>query len=116
MTGSLIILVIVGLFIWTMAKHGKKEKTLKNLLANAGFAPCDKEKKALSEKVTLLENNSEYKYSVRKPMKVSQGDSDIYFYIKDRRRSGDLEVFEEFLFTIKRKKSLPFKYISNQLP
>jgi len=106
---SLLILAIVGLLIWGTVKHSKKEKALKNLLANVGFAPCNKEKKALAEKVKLLENNSEYAYSVRKPMKVSQGDTHVYFYIKDRRRRGDLDVFEEFLLTIKRKKSLSFQ-------
>lgn len=106
---SLLILAIVGLLIWGTVKHSKKEKALKVLLANVGFAPCNKEKKALSEKVTLLENNSEYAYSVRKPMKVSQGDAHVYFYIKDRRRRGDLDVFEEFLLTINRKTRLPFQ-------
>jgi len=106
---SLLILAIVGLLIWGTVKYSKKEKVLKNLLANVGFTPCNKEKKVLAEKVTLHENNSEYAYSVRKPMKVSQGDTHIYFYIKDRRRRGDLDVFEEFLLTINRKTSLPFQ-------
>jgi hypothetical protein len=106
---SLLILAIVSLLIWGMVKHSKNEKALKNLLANVGFAPCNKEKKALAEKVTFLENNSEYAYSVRKPMKVSQGDTHVYFYTKDRRRRNNLHVSEDFLLTVNRKKSLPFQ-------
>ena len=106
---SLLMLAITGLLIWGTIKNSKKEKALKKLLTNIGFVSCDKEKKALAEKITLLENNSEYAYSVRKPMKVTQGDSHIYFYIKDRRRRGDLDVSEEFLFTINRKTNLPFQ-------
>jgi hypothetical protein len=105
---SLLILAIAGLIIWSMVKHGKKQKALKNLLDNIGFAPCNEETKALAEKITFIENNSEYTYSVKKPMKVSQGDAHVYFYIKERRRSGDLDVSEEFLFTVERNKSLPF--------
>ena len=105
---SLLVLAIAGLIIWSMVKHGKKQMALKNFLDNIGFAPCKEEKKALAEKVTFIENNSEYTYSVRKPMKVSQGDNHVYFYIKERRRSGDLEVSEEFLFTVERNKNLPF--------
>ena len=106
---SLLILTIVGLLIWGMVKHGKKEKALKNLLTNAGFVPCDKEKKALAEKVTFLENNSEYVYSVRKPMKLIQGDTHVHFYTKDRRRRGNLHVSQDFLLTVNRKTSLPFQ-------
>ena len=106
---SLLILAIVGLLIWGTVKHSNKEKALKNFLDNVGFAPCNKEKKALSEKVRLIENNSEYAYSVRKPMKIPQGDHHVYFYIKDRRRRGNLDVFEEFLLMIKRKTSLSFQ-------
>jgi hypothetical protein len=105
---SLLILAIAGLIIWSMVKHNKKQKALKNLLGNIGFAPCNEEKKALAEKVTFIENNSEYTYSVRKPMKVSQGDIHVYFYTKERRRSGDYDVSEEFLFTVERNKNLPF--------
>jgi hypothetical protein len=105
---SLLVLAIAGLIIWSMVKHSKKRKALKNLLFNIGFAPCDEEKKALAEKVTFIENNSEYTYSVRKPMKVSQGDTHVYFYIKERRRSGDLDVSEEFLFTVELNRNLPF--------
>ena len=106
---SLLILAIVSLIIWSMAKHGKKEKALKNFLAGIGFIPCNKEEKALAEKVTFIENNSEYAYSVRKPMKVSQEDIHVYFYIKERRRSGDLHVSEEFLLTVNRQTSRPFQ-------
>jgi len=105
---SLLVLAIAGLIIWSMVKHSKKQNALKILLGNIGFSPCDEEKKALAEKVTFIENNSEYTYSVRKPMKVSQGDTHVYFYTKERRRSGDLDVSEEFLFTVERNKSLPF--------
>jgi len=97
------------LIVWGMVKRGKKDKVLKNHLARLGFVPCDEEAEALAEKVTLLENNSEYAYSIRKPMKVSVGDTHVYFYTKDRRRSGDLDVSEEFFLTLKRKKSLPFQ-------
>jgi hypothetical protein len=106
---SLLILAIVGLIIWGRVKGSSKEKALKNLLTNAGFVPCNEEKKTLAEKVTFLENNSEYTYSVRKPMKVSHGDSHVYFYTKDRRRSGDLHVSEDFLLPVNRKTSLPFQ-------
>jgi len=105
---SLLVLAIAGLIIWSMVKHSKKQKVMKSLLLNIGFAPCDEEKKALAEKVTFIENNSEYTYSVRKPMEVSQGNTHVYFYIKERRRSGDLDVSEEFLFTVERNKKLPF--------
>lgn len=105
---SLLVLAIAGLIIWSMVKHSKKQKALKDLLGNIGFATCNEEKKALAEKVTFIENNSEYTYSVRKPMKVSQGDTHVYFYIKERRRSGDLDMSEEFLFTVERNRKLPF--------
>ena len=106
---SFLMLAIISLLVWGMVKHGKKENALKNFLANAGFVPCKEEKKALAEKVTLIENNSEYAYSVRNPMKVLQGDTDVYFYTKDKRRSGNLHAFEEFLLTINRKTRLPFQ-------
>lgn len=105
---SLLVLAIAGLVVLSMAKHSKKEKALKNLLRNIGFAPCDEEKKDLAEQVTFIENNSEYTYSIRKPMKVLHGDTHVYFYIKDRRRSGHLDVSEEFLFTVERNRKLPF--------
>ena len=114
MTGSellgifLLVLAIASLIIWSMVKHCKKQKALKKLLGNIGFVPCNEEKKFLAEKVTFIENNSEYTYSVRKPMKVSQGDTHVYFYIKERRRSDDLDVSEEFLFTVERNRKLPF--------
>jgi len=106
---SFLMLAIIGLLVWSMLAHSKKAKALKDFLANTGFVPCKEEKKALAEKVTLIENNSEYAYSVRNPMKVSQGDTDIYFYTKDKRRSGNLHVSEEFLLTINRKTNLPFQ-------
>jgi len=105
---SLLVLAIASMIIWSIVKHSKKQKALKNLLGNIGFAPCNEEQKALAEKVTFIENNSEYTYSVRKPMKVLQGDTHVYFYNKERRRSGDYDVSEEFLFTVERNRKLPF--------
>lgn len=110
----LLMLVVVGLIVWGMIKHGKREKAQKEFLANLGFAPCEEEKKQLAEKITQLENNSEYSYSVRKPMKVSVGGVQVYFYTKDRRRRGDLQVFEDFFLSISRKTDLPFQIFLKQ--
>lgn len=106
---SLLMLAIVGLIVWGTVKHSKRDKAQKILLAKLGFAPCNKEIEVLTEKITLLENNSEFAYSVRNPMKASQGDTHVYFLTKDRRRKGNLIVFEDFLLTINRRTSLPFQ-------
>jgi hypothetical protein len=106
---SLLLATIVGLIVWGMVKHARKDKERNMFLANAGFTACEEEKKALAKKISLLENNSEYTYSVRAPMKLRQGGIDVYFYTKDRRRHGDLYVAYEFLFTANRKANVPFQ-------
>ncbi len=106
---SLLVATIVGLIVWSMLKHFKTDKNRNRFLANAGFTACEEEKKALAEKISLLENNSEYTYSVRAPMKLGPGDVTVYFYTKDRRRRDDLYVVCEFLFTVNRKTTLPFQ-------
>jgi len=106
---SLFLATIVGLIAWGMVKHAKKDKERNRFLTSVGFIACKEEKESLKEKISLLENNSEYTYSVRLPMKLRQDNVDVYFYTKDRRRHGDLYVSYEFLFTANRKNNIPFQ-------
>jgi len=106
---SLLLVAVAGLVVWSVLRRAKTEKERNRFLANAGFTPCDAEKDALAKKIGLLENNSEYTYSVRTPMKLRSGEGTAYFYTKERRRRDDLYVAYEFMFTVNRKKTFPFQ-------
>ncbi|VAW72539.1 hypothetical protein MNBD_GAMMA15-1539 [hydrothermal vent metagenome] len=106
---TLLMAVVTGLIVWGFIKHAEQEKIRKKFIADNGFVGCKDEKKNLSEQITRLENNSEYSYSIREPMKTSLGEGDVFFYTKDRRRRNDLHVAYEFLFPVKRKARLPFQ-------
>jgi len=95
--------------VWAMIKHGENRKERIRFLTNAGFVACEKEKESLAEKVRLLENNQEYSYSIRAPMKCRHDDAEVYYYSKSRRRGGDVHAAQEFLLTVKRTSTLPFQ-------
>lgn len=106
---SLLLATIIGLIVWGMVKHTKKDKERNRFFANVGFTPCEEENNALAEQISRIENNSEYAYSVRASMKLQHGGVDVYFFTKDRRRHGDIYVAHEFLFTVNRKTNVPFQ-------
>jgi hypothetical protein len=71
-------------------------------LAEMGFSAAPEEKEALAEKITWLENNSGYRYSVAQPTRVNLSGKDVYFYQKSRHRSGSIYAAEELLLPLSR--------------
>lgn len=96
--GVVFIIIVAVLFLKSRA--GSKARTKR--FQAMGFTPM-KEDSELVETITRMENNTEYGYSVKDPMKAAVKGKDIYFYEKSRYRTGHIYATEEFLFPLTRK-------------
>ncbi len=85
-----------ALVAWLTLKSRQAKAAQARKLAQMEFTPCDREMGALVERVTGLENNSEYRYSVEKPLRASFNGRVVYFYRKSRHRQGSIVVADEF--------------------
>jgi hypothetical protein len=71
-------------------------------LAEMGFSAAPDEKETLAERITGMENNTGYHYSVAQPMRANLSGKDVYFYQKSRHRSGSSYAAEELLLPLSR--------------
>lgn len=94
-------IVFVGIIVVVIVKTRAGSKARVQRFMGMGFTPVEDDA-ALVEKITRLENNAGYRYSVKDPMRAEIKGGEIYFYEKSRRRSDDLYVAEEFLFPLTR--------------
>jgi len=74
-------------------------------LVEMGFSPAPEETETLVEKITWLENNAEYRYSVAQPTKAILSGKEVYFYQKSRHRSGSIYAAEELMIPLSRPSS-----------
>ena len=92
----------VVLVVW-MALRGRASGTArKERLQALGFASCPDETAFLVEKVTWLENNSEYRYTVDRPYRASLRGQPAYYYSKSRHRQGHIVGADELLIPLRR--------------
>ncbi len=61
----------LALVVWMALRGRSSNAARRERLQALGFAPCPDEAGSLVEKVTWLENNSEYRYTVEKPYRAS---------------------------------------------
>ena len=71
-----------GLVLWVLLKDRTSGAERERELSELGFRPCGPEAHALAERVTRMENNSEYRYKVQAPLCLSLGEKAVYHYIK----------------------------------
>jgi hypothetical protein len=91
-----------GLVLWVLRKDRASRAERGRELSELGFRPCGPESHTLVERVTRLENNSEYRYKVQAPLCLSLGEKAVYHYTKERRRQGNIVAVEELLFPLER--------------
>ena len=92
----------VVLVVWMVRRGRASDTARKARLQALGFAPCPDEAAFLVEKVTWLENNSEYRYTVERPYRASLRDRPAYYYSKSRRRQGHIAGADELLIPLRR--------------
>jgi hypothetical protein len=92
----------VALVVWLTLKSRQAKAAQARKLEHMGFTPCHQETGTLVERVTSLENNSEYRYRIENPLGASFNGSAVYFYTKSRHRQGHIVAADEFLFPLKR--------------
>ena len=95
-------LAFVVLVIWLTLKSRQEKAAQAEKLARMGFSACELETSELVEKVTRLENNAEYRYSIENPFRASHNGKSVYFYSKSRHRQGHVVAADEFLVPLKR--------------
>lgn len=96
--GLLFAVVVVVVVIKGRARRAARLQRLVEL----GFSSVPEEKERLAEKVTRLENNAEYHYSVTQPSKACLSGKEVYLYQKSRSRAGSIYVAEELLLPLSR--------------
>jgi len=92
----------LALVVWMALRGRASDRARKERLQALGFAPCPDETAALVEKVTRLENNSEYRYTVEKPHRASLRGQPAYHYSKFRHRQGHIVGADELLIPLRR--------------
>lgn len=95
-------IVLVAVVVWVVLKNRASSTARAQQLLRLGFSPCPGEAHALAERIKWLENNSEYRYSVKDPMQASLDGNTAYYYTKSRRWSEDVVSTQEFLVPLKR--------------
>ncbi len=91
-----------GLILWILLKDRTSAAKRARELSELGFRPCGPEAHALAERVSRLENNSEYRYEVQAPLCLSLGEKAVYQYTKERRRQGHVVAVQELLLSLER--------------
>lgn len=93
----------IALIVWFTARQKKSDRVRARRLTELGFFACPEEAFDLVEKITRLENNSEYTFSVARPMRASLDGQTVYYYLKSRSRQGQIIEVSEFLLPLKRR-------------
>lgn len=93
----------IALVVWLIAKQKQSDRARARKLTESGFIECPEEADGLAEKITRLENNSEYTFSVAHPMRASLNGQTVYYYLKSRSRQGNIIEVSEFLVPLKRR-------------
>ncbi|MHC4944676.1 MAG: hypothetical protein ACYTG7_16790 [Planctomycetota bacterium] len=97
---AVFVVVVAMIMIWSHARSN----ALMQRLMELGFSPLPDDGPLL-EKITRLENNSEYRYSIRQPMRATKHGREFFFYEKSRHRTGSIYAAEEFLVPLTRPSS-----------
>ena len=92
----------VALIVWVVIRGRSSQAARMERLQALGFAPCPDEAASLVEKVTWLENNSEFRYTVEKPYRGSLKGQPVYHYTKFRHRQGHIVGADELLVPLHR--------------
>jgi hypothetical protein len=100
--------LVLAAVSWTIMKAARQGNERQDFLKNKGFVPCNEEKADLESKVTSLERNADYHYSVKQPFKASFNGTAVYFYQKNRRRTNRRHIVDEFLIPFKRRTNQSF--------
>jgi hypothetical protein len=97
------VIVVVGLIVWNLVGHYRRQAAQKVELGNLGFQPCPDQKAWLEETVARIENTRGFDYEVKDPKKLA-GEAAVYHYLKLRHRYHDEPPMteEEILFPVTR--------------
>ena len=95
-------LAFLALVVWMVLRGRTADAARKERLRALGFAPCPDEADSLVGKVTALENNSEYRYTVEQPYRASLRGQPAYHYSKFRHRQGHIVGADELLIPLRR--------------
>ena len=100
---TVVALLAVGLFVWTVSTHRAKRRAVAEGLDRLGFRPCPEERERLEQIVREIDNNPGYRYEVREPRRLA-GDPAVYYYVKARfdPESDTPLIEEEVLLPIER--------------
>lgn len=93
------------LVVWLALRGRTANAARKENLRVLGFTPCPEEADSLVEKVTKLENNSEFRYTVENPYRTSLRGQSAYYYSKFRHRQGHIGGADELLVPLSRPSS-----------
>lgn len=92
----------LALVVWAVRRGRAADAARSERLRALGFSPCPDEVAFLEEKVTWLENNSEYRYTVENPHRASLRGQPAYHYTKGRHRQGHIVAADEILIPLRR--------------
>jgi hypothetical protein len=95
-------IAFLALVVWLGLRGRTESAARRERLHALGFAPCPDESDSLLERVTELENNAEYRYTVEKPYRASVGGQPAYHYSKLRHRQGHVVGADELLVPLRR--------------
>lgn len=96
-------MVSLALVVWFVARGRARTAARIRALGARGFAPVPSEAAALSEAVAQHENNSEFNYRVREPMRTSIGGKPVWFYGKERSSHESVVSAYELRFPLRRR-------------
>jgi len=92
----------VALVAWLVARGRARAAARVRALGAMGFVPVPSEAAELSEAVAQHENNSEFNYRVREPMRASVGGKPVWFYVKERSSHESVVSAHELRFPLRR--------------
>ena len=95
-------IAFLALVVWMALRGRASAAARKERLQALGFTPCPDEAASLIDKVTRLENNSEYRYTVERPYRASLRGQPAYYYSKFRHRQGSIAGADELLVSLRR--------------
>jgi len=100
---ALAVILVLGLIVWSLVGHYRRQRAQKSELEQLGFQPCPDRKAWLEETVARIENTRGFNYEVKDPKKLA-GEAAIYHYVKLRHRYHDEPAIteEELLFPVTR--------------
>ena len=92
----------LALVFWLVAKQRHERQKQEEARALLGFNQCEHEKDDLERRITALENNKEYRFSVERLTEASLRRGKVYSYTRNQRRQGHILGFDEYLTTLER--------------